>query len=97
MELTKAQQDLLRLEEYREAVIKPFFEEYEKAKAAVVEETGIGFMFQDPRGTVWSVSEWQGQMVRPKPFEVRRTRKVGEKGSFGISLKAARDAGFEVE
>lgn len=94
--LTKAQQAYVDMDRTYHEMLKPFFDQLKAARRAVVDESGIGGMFQDEEGVVYQIAEKKGQWVAFEPVEINRTRRNGEtKGS--LSLTAARDAGFAVE
>ena len=63
---------------------------------AVAQEIGIGAFFQDADGTVYRVAKATGTYIAYKDLIYERTRRH-PKERPGISLKEAREAGFEVE
>jgi hypothetical protein len=64
--------------------------------AAVAKESGLGTFFQDSDGTVFRVAKATGTYVPYKELVYERTRRH-PKEKPGISLKDARDAGFDVK
>ena len=62
----------------------------------VAKESGIGeFFMDDSDGTVFRVAKGKGTYVEYKEYVYQRTRRHA-KEKPGISLKEAREAGFEV-
>lgn len=93
--LSDAQKRFVELDR-RKAEHKQFLEEYKAAVEAVVAEVGLGAFFQDEQGVVYQAAEPEGRFVYYEKVTVNRTRREGEaKGS--LSLKAAKEAGFQVE
>ena len=94
-DLTEAQKRFVELDR-RKAEYKQFLEEYKAAVAALFAEMGVGAFFRDDEGVVYQTAEAEGRFVYYEPHVVNRTRREGEaKGS--LSMKAAREAGFQVE
>ena len=94
-ELTEAQKKFVELDR-RKVEYKQFLEEYKAATAALFAEMGVGRFFQDEAGVVYQTAEAEGRFVYYEPHVVNRTRREGEsKGT--LSMKAAREAGFQVE
>lgn len=89
---TAAQLHFIELDK-KKAEIKAFFEEYNQAVKAVVDQVGIGSYFQDEEGTVYKTVKPAGTFVTFQDFAVDRTRRMGEtKGS--LSMAEAIRAGF---
>jgi hypothetical protein len=94
-ELTDAQKRFIELDR-RKAEYKQFLEDYKAATEAVIAEGGVGTFFQDEEGVVYQTAVPDGRFVYYERFCVNRTRREGEKAG-SLSLKAAREAGFNVE
>lgn len=92
--LSDLQRKYIELEK-KKAEYKLFIEEFTDVTKQLAEEVGVGNMFQDEEGTVYQVDIPNGKFVYFDQFTVNRTRREGEK-SGSLSLKAAREAGFEV-
>mgnify|MGYP001128234422 CR=1 FL=1 len=94
--MTPEQQKIVELEKFKVEVIKPFYDEYEKAIAAIIEKFGTEYYFQDEAGTVYKTVEPDGTFVKFQRYGINRTRFEGEtKGS--LSMTEARGKGFVVE
>ena len=93
--LTPAVRRFIELDK-KKAEVKKFFEEYSEAVAAVVEEVGVGGHFQDEDGTVYQAAIPEGRFVAFDKFTIQRTRREGETRG-DLSMKAARELGYEVE
>lgn len=82
-------------------LLKPFYEEYDAAFEAAINESGIKaepgeIFFQDRFGVVHCIREVEWISVKPKPWEIAHTRRpeFGEtRGS--LSEKDAKASGFE--
>lgn len=66
------------------------------ATTAVAHESGLGTFFQDNDGTVFRVAKATGTYVAYKELVYERTRR-NPKEKPGISLKDAREAGYDVK
>lgn len=77
------------------ATIKPFLDDFKKLREAVVDSHAVGAMWQAPDGTVFQVAEKKGQWVDFFPFEIKRTRREGEKKGT-LALTEAKAAGFTI-
>ena len=66
------------------------------ATTAVAKETGLGTFFQDVDGTVFRVAKATGTYVTYRELTYERTRRH-PKEKPGISLKDAREHGFDVK
>lgn len=93
--MTEAQKRLVELDR-KKAEIKKFFEEYEAAKEAVRQELGLDKYWQDEEGIVYKLTKPTGRFVQYEETALERTRRKGERAGT-ISLKEAKEAGFEVE
>jgi hypothetical protein len=76
--------------------VKDFFDKYFQAVTDVKQIAKLGFHFQDDEGTVYQLDEMQWKNVRITPYEVKRTRREGERQG-SLSLTKARDLGYKVE
>jgi len=92
--LSSAQIKYIELEKKKESY-KKFLEELKEATQAVVNEVGIGGHFQDAEGTVYQVEESEGKFVYFDRFEIKRTRRNGEKAG-SLSLTKAKELGYAV-
>lgn len=93
--MTEAERRFVELDRRKDEV-KKFFDEYAAATEALVEAHGVGHFFQDDEGVVYETAVPAGRFVYYEKFVVNRTRRGDEKQG-SLSLKAAREAGFEVE
>jgi hypothetical protein len=75
---------------------KLFLEEYREVVNALAQEIGIGGHFQDAAGTVYQLDECNGKFQYFDKFEVKRTRRAGEKKG-SLSLTKAGDLGYDVQ
>ena len=95
--LTDAQKRLVELDK-KKTEVKAFFDEYNEALAAVIEEKGLESFFQDSEGTVYTVVKAAGRYVYFDEFACQRTRRLSADEKRGdLSLTKAREAGFLVE
>jgi len=92
--LSSAQTKYIELEKKKDSYRK-FLEELKEATQAVVNEVGIGGHFQDADGTVYQVEESEGKFVYFDRFEIKRTRRNGEKAG-SLSLTKAKELGYAV-
>ena len=95
MELTKTQIRFIELDKVK-AQYKEILEDYKSTVELLVDEMDLGGHFQDKDGTVYQVNPCDGKFVYFDRFEVKRTRREDEKRG-SLSLKAARELGYEVE
>lgn len=80
------------IKEKRQAIL----DELEIVYKQVVEEVGLGTMFQDDDGTVFRVVKPSGVYIPYHEYKYERTRRhAGEKP--GITLKDARENGYDVK
>jgi len=99
--MTKTQKRFVELDR-RKDEIKKFFEEYNEAVAAVVQEfsneaemESAGNFFQDDQGVVYKTDIPEGRFVYFDKYAILRTRRENEtKGS--LSMKEAAEAGFTI-
>lgn len=96
--LTEARKQLIELDRRKSGEIKEFYKEYDAALKAVLEEDGYESKFQDDEGVVYELEKPSGTFVSFPEARVSRTRRLSQEEKKGsMSLKAAREAGFEVE
>lgn len=93
--LSTTQTKFIELEKKKESY-KLFLEELREATEAVVKEVGVGGHFQDADGTVYQVEETTGKFVYFDRFEIKRTRRVGEKAG-SLSLTKAKELGYTID
>jgi hypothetical protein len=93
--LSTTQAKFIELEKKKEHY-KKFLEELKEVTEAVVREVGIGGHFQDGEGTVYQVEESTGKFVYFDRFEIKRTRRNGEKAG-SLSLTKAKELGYTIE
>lgn len=93
--LSSTQMKYIELEKEKENY-KKFLEELRQTTEQLAKEIGIGGHFQDAEGTVYQVEESQGKFVYFDRFEIKRTRRIGEK-SGTLSLTKAKELGYVVE
>jgi len=93
--LTNTQKKYIELEKKKEQY-KVYLEELKATVELLNQEMGIGGHFQDAEGTVYQVHDNKGRFVYFDKYEIKRTRREGER-SGSLSLTAARDLGYEVK
>lgn len=93
--LTDKQKRFIELDK-KKVEMKEFAEQYSAAVSELVAEQGLGTAFQDAEGTVYQTAECDGKFVYFDKFEVKRTRREGERAGT-LSLKAAKELGFSVK
>jgi hypothetical protein len=93
--LTDTQAKFIELEKKKQEY-KEFLEQFKEVVNQLQTEMGLGGHFQDPEGTVYQIFEAEGRFVHYDKFEVKRTRRAGERAG-SLSLTKARDLGYEVE
>lgn len=93
--MTEAQKKFVELDK-KKAEYKEFMEEYAQAINDLVSEMGLNGHFQDAEGTVYQTAECDGKFVYFDKFEIKRTRREGERAGT-LSLKKAKDLGYNVE
>ena len=93
--LSEAKKKYLELE-MKKQEYKIFMEEFKMAVIELQEEIGVGGHFQDNMGTVYQVADATGRFVHFDRYEIKRTRREGER-SGNLSLTVARDLGYEVK
>jgi len=75
--------------------IKQYYEARREALDAIIAERGIGHYFQDGDGIVYKTAEAEGRFVYYDRYEVRRTKRAGERAGT-LSAKDATEAGFDL-
>ena len=93
--LSEVQKKFVELEKQKQDH-RLFFEELEAAAQAVADEIGVDGMFQDEDNTVYQIVIPEGRFVHYPRIGYTRTRRTDEKRG-DLSLKKARENGFEVE
>lgn len=93
--LTEVQKRFVELEK-KKAEYRKFIEEFKEATEDVVDEIGIGGMFQDEDGTVYQMVIPNGKFVYFDHVGYVRTRRGDEKRG-DLSLKKAIENGYEVK
>ena len=93
--LSETQKKFIELEKQK-ADHRKFFEDLKEATQAVADEIGLEKMFQDDEGTVYQTVIPEGKFVSFDKIGYVRTRREDEKRG-DLSLKKAREAGFEIE
>lgn len=93
--LTDKQKRFIELDK-KKVEMKEFAEQYSLAVSELVAEQGLNAAFQDEAGTVYQTAECDGKFVYFDKFEVKRTRREGERAG-SLSLKAAKELGFSVK
>lgn len=93
--LTDVQKRFVELDK-KKAEYKEFMEQYNVAVSDLIHEIGINGHFQDNDGIVYQTASCEGKFIYFDKFEVKRTRRPGERAG-SISLKAAKELGYKVE
>lgn len=93
--LTDAQKRFVELDK-KKAEYKEFMEQYKIAINDLVTEQGIGAHFQDSEGIVYQTGECEGKYTYFDKYEVKRTKREGERAG-SLSIKKAKDLGYGVE
>jgi hypothetical protein len=93
--LTANQAKYVELEKKKE-LYKAFLEELKVVTEALVKEVGLGGHFQDSDGTVYIAEETTGKFVYFDRYDIKRTRRIGEK-SGSLSLTKAEELGYQVK
>ena len=93
--MTDAQKQFIELDK-KKAEYKEFVEQYTQSINDLIEEMGIGGHFQDSEGTVYQTANCDGKFVYFDKFEVKRTRREGERAG-SLSLTKAKDLGYGVK
>jgi hypothetical protein len=93
--LTDRQRKFVELDK-KKAELKEFAEQYSAAVSELVAEMGLNGAFQDGEGTVYQTAECDGKFVYFDKFEIKRTRREGERAG-SLSLKAAKELGFNIK
>lgn len=92
--LTEKQKKFVELDK-KKAEYKEFIEQYSAAINELVEEMGVDGHFQDVEGTVYQTANCDGKFVYFDKFEVKRTRREGERAG-SLSMKKAKELGYGV-
>jgi hypothetical protein len=95
LRLAEAIAKFIKLDKQK-AEVKKFFDEYEQSIRDIKERVKIGFHFQDEEGIVYQVDEMQWKNVRVTPYEIKRTRREGERQGT-LSMVKAKELGYELE
>lgn len=93
--MTETQLKFVELDKKKDEY-KKFMEEYNETINKLVEEMGIEGHFQDFEGTVYQTAECAGKFITFSKFEVKRTRREGERAG-SLSLKKAGELGYGVK
>lgn len=93
--LSTTQQKYIELEKKKEQY-KLYLEELKETIELLNQEMGINGHFQDAAGTVYQIAESKGRFVHFDKYEIKRTRREGER-SGSLSLTTARDLGYDVK
>lgn len=93
--LSDTQKKFIELEKKKDEY-KSYLEDLKDITNQLVEEMGIGGHFQDSDGTVYQIHEAEGKFVHFDKYEVKRTRRDGERAG-SLSLTKAKDLGYEVK
>lgn len=93
--MTEAQKVFVELDK-KKAEYKEFMELYTAAVNQLKEEMGVGGHFQDYEGTVYQVDNCDGKFIYFDKYEVKRTRRDGERAG-SLSLKKAQELGYDVK
>ena len=94
--VSPAIQRLLELDKQKDAV-KKWHEDLQAALTAVAQEIGVGGFFQDPStGRVYEVIEPNGRFVYFDKLSYNRTKLPDEESKGTLSIKRAKEAGFDV-
>ena len=92
--LTEKQKKYIELEKKKQQY-KSFLEELKEATEALSKEMGISGHFQDAEGIVYQVFEGTGKFVHFDKFEIKRTKRAGERAGT-LSVTKAKDLGYGV-
>lgn len=93
--MTETQKAFVELDK-KKAEYKEFMKLYRDTVDQLKEEMGLGGHFQDYEGTVYQVEECEGKFVYTDKYEVKRTRRDGERAG-SLSIKKAKELGYDVE
>jgi hypothetical protein len=92
--LTDLQKRFIELDKKKNEY-KLILEELTQVVNDLQQEIGTGGHFQDVEGTVYQIQESTGKFVYFEKFEVKRTRREGERAG-SLSLTKAKELGYEV-
>jgi len=90
--MTDAQKRFVLLDKQK-AAYKEFMKEYRDAVNTLKEEMGVGGHFQDAEGIVYQVDNCEGKFVYTDIYEVKRTKREGERAG-SLSIKKAQELGY---
>jgi len=93
-EITFLQRKYVELDKKKEEY-KRFMEELKDVIDQLVDKMGIGGHFQDSDGTVYQIDVPDGKFVYFDKYEIKRTRREGERAG-SLSIKKAKDLGYNV-
>lgn len=113
MDLEQIKAEVMRLDQFRSDVIKPFYKRESELLEALYFQSGgrpgfewegdevtdedMGIHWQDERGIVWATERRTGTFIEYKPFGVTRTRDLERGETKGLSMTKARKLGYVVE
>jgi hypothetical protein len=94
--LTATQLKYIALDKKKEQY-KQFIEELNEVTEQLAQEMGVGGHFQDLNsGCVYQVHDHKGRFVHFEKYQIKRTRKEGER-SGSLSLTDAKELGYAVK
>lgn len=93
--LTDTQKKYIELEKKKQEY-KVFLEEFKEVTNQLHKEMGLGGHFQDAEGTVYQIFEAEGRFVHFDKFEVKRTRREGERAG-SLAITKAKELGYDVK
>ena len=93
--LTDTQKKYIELEKKKQEY-KVFLEEFKEVTSQLHKEMGLGGHFQDAEGTVYQIFEAEGRFVHFDKFEVKRTRREGERAG-SLAITKAKELGYDVK
>lgn len=93
--LTDTQIKYIELEKKKQEY-KTFLEQFKEVTEQLSKEMGLGGHFQDAEGTVYQVYEAEGRFVHYDKFEVKRTRREGERAG-SLSITKAKELGYDAK
>jgi hypothetical protein len=74
---------------------KKILEDYKETVGLLVKEHGLNSSFQDADGIVYLVSPCEGRYVTFDKYEVKRTKREGERAG-SLALTKAKELGYNV-
>ena len=93
--LTKKQLKYIELEKKKQEY-KEFLEEFKAVTEELSDEIGLGGHFQDAEGIVYQIFEGTGKFVHFDKYEVKRTKRNGERAGT-LSVTKAKDLGYSIK